>query len=146
MRSVKRDLWMPGGVRTEIHLDGGDTADAFCLLVDHPPAGWSLPPHLHLREAETMHVIAGEFEVEIDGRQSRMGPGDTVHVPQGTVHAGRNVGEATGRRVLLFSPAGIERFFVEVGRPHEDDEVELSAVLAAAGRSGWEFVAEERRI
>jgi hypothetical protein len=38
-------VWMPGGVRTEIQLTGADTDAAFCLLVDEPPAGWSLPPH-----------------------------------------------------------------------------------------------------
>ncbi|MBS1891542.1 MAG: hypothetical protein JST59_09620 [Actinobacteria bacterium] len=38
-------VWMPGGVRTEIHLTGDETGGAFCLLVDHPHAGWSLPPH-----------------------------------------------------------------------------------------------------
>jgi len=34
-----RTVWMPGGVRTEIHLAGEDTAGTFCLIVDHPPAG-----------------------------------------------------------------------------------------------------------
>ena len=40
-------VWMPGGVRTEIQLHGEDTGGAFCLLLDQPPAGWSLPAHLH---------------------------------------------------------------------------------------------------
>jgi len=60
-------VWMPGGVRTEIHLTGADTGGAFCLLVDHPPAGWSLPAHIHEDAAETIHVIEGEFEMTIDG-------------------------------------------------------------------------------
>ncbi|MCW2979239.1 MAG: hypothetical protein JWO14_966, partial [Solirubrobacterales bacterium] len=30
-------VYMPGGTRTEIHLDGTDTSGAFCLLVDNPP-------------------------------------------------------------------------------------------------------------
>jgi hypothetical protein len=51
---------MPGGVRTEIHLTGDDTGGAFCLLVDHPRAGWSLPPHVHDDAAETIHVIEGD--------------------------------------------------------------------------------------
>ena len=64
-------VFMPGGVRTEIHLDGSDTDGAFCLLVDHPPAGWALPPHLHTDAAETIGMEeffreAGSASAEID--------------------------------------------------------------------------------
>ena len=73
-------VWMPGGVRTEIHLVSDDTDGAFCLLVDEPPAGWSLPPHLHRGVAETIYIIEGEFEMEIDGERSALVAGQTVHV------------------------------------------------------------------
>ena len=59
-----------------------DTGGEFCLLVDHPPAGWSLPAHRHRNEAETIYVVEGEFEMEIDGTRSRLSPGQAVHVPQ----------------------------------------------------------------
>jgi len=135
-----RVVWMPGGVRTEVHLDSADTGGAFCLLVDEPPAGWSLPAHRHQREAETIHVIAGEFEMEVDGERSRLGPGETMHVPAGVVHASANVGNDTGRRILLFSPAGMERFFLETGAESPDAEVDPGAALESAIRHGWEFV------
>src|SRR2546421_540299 len=102
-------VWMPGSVRTEIHLVAEDTGGAFCLLVDHPPAGWSLPAHLHHGVAET-------------------------------VHAGGNVGTTPGRRIVIFTPAGMENFFLEAGTPSEDPEVALRAVLAAAARHGWQFI------
>jgi hypothetical protein len=60
-------VWMPGGVRTEIHLTGDDTDGAFCLLVDSPGPGWSLPSHIHKDAAETIHVVEGEFEMTVDG-------------------------------------------------------------------------------
>jgi quercetin dioxygenase-like cupin family protein len=132
-------VWMPGGVRTEIHLDGDETAGAFCLSVDHPPVGWSLPAHRHRDEAETIHVVEGEFELEIDGRSARVGPGETVHVPRGVVHSGRNVGSTTGRRIVVFSPAGMERFFREAGALSADAPIDLIAALDAATRHGWEF-------
>lgn len=134
-------VWMPGGVRTEIHLGAAQTGGAFCLLVDHPPARWSLPPHKHLHEAETIHVIEGEFEMRIDGVDLRLGPGQTAHIPAGTVHSGGNVGRSTGRRVILFSPAGLERFFVEAGAPDPGHEMEPLRAAAVASRHGWEFVA-----
>ena len=133
-------MWMPGGVRTEIQLDGQDTAGAFCLLVDQPPPGWSLPPHRHANEAETIHVVEGEFEMELEGTRARLAAGETIHIPRGAAHSGGNVGETPGRRVVIFSPAGMERFFLEAGQPTAESEPDLATVLASASRNGWEFV------
>jgi quercetin dioxygenase-like cupin family protein len=133
-------LWMPGGVRTEIHLDGAQTDGALCLVVDHPPQGWSLPPHRHLTEAETIHIIVGEFEIELEGEQAHLSAGQTIHIPRGAVRAGANVGAQPGRRLVVFSPAGIEGFFREVGAASPDAEPGGSAVAAVAMRYGWELV------
>lgn len=131
---------MPGGVRTEIQLTGADTGGAFCLLVDEPPAGWSLPPHVHTDPAETIHVIEGEFEMTVEGTTTRMGPGQTLHIPAGVVHAGGNVGVGSGRRLLVFSPAGMEEFFREAGAPSPAALVDRGAALESALRHGWRFV------
>jgi quercetin dioxygenase-like cupin family protein len=133
-------VYMPGGTRTEIHLDGTDTGGAFCLLVDNPPVGWSLPPHLHTDAAETIHVVEGEFEMKIDGRVERLAAGETVHIPAGVVHSGVNVGTSPGRRLLTFSPAGMEEFFREAGAPSPDAEPDRAATAGAAVRHGWRFV------
>jgi quercetin dioxygenase-like cupin family protein len=141
MPAVPQVVWMPGGVRTEIHLTGGDTGGAFCLLVDQPPAGRSLPAHLHSDAAETIHVIEGEFEMTVGGSTERLGPGQTVHIPAGVVHSGANVGPAPGRRLLTFDPAGMEGFFLDAGAASPDAEVDGRAALAAAIRHGWQFIA-----
>lgn len=141
---MPRVVWMPGGVRTEIHLTGEDTDGALCLLIDRPPAGWSLPAHRHQREAETIHIIEGEFEMDVDGQQSRITAGETIHIPRGVVHAGGNIGQQRGRRVVAFSPAGMEGFFLETGASGPDAELDLAAVLASATRFGWEFLTEPR--
>lgn len=137
-----RVVWMPGGVRTEIHLSAQDTGGAFCMLVDYPPAGWSLPPHVHNNEAETIHVLKGRFEIEVARQHSHLDRGQTVHVPQGVVHATANSGRSTGQRLLLFSPAGMERFFLEAGVSKEGAEIDVSATRACAIQHGWEFVEE----
>jgi quercetin dioxygenase-like cupin family protein len=135
-----RVVWMPGRVRTEIHLTSHDTAGEFCLLVDHPPAGWSLPAHLHHGRAETIHIVEGEFEMTINGQRELVRAGETCHIPPDVVHAGGNVGTATGRRIVIFSPAGMESFFLEAGTRAEDDEVDTGQAFAAATRHGWEFI------
>lgn len=131
---------MPGGVRTEIHLGGPDTNGAFCLLIDEPPGGWSLPPHLHQGVAETIHVVAGEFWMEVEGKRSILGAGETIHIPGDTVHSGGNLGETPGRRVVIFTPGGMERFFLEAGTSSAEAQVDLAGALAAAQRHGWKFL------
>ena len=145
MEPVPRVVWMPGEVCTEVHLTGEDTDDLFCLLVDHPPAGWSLPAHLHRGAAETIYVLEGEFEMTVDGHRSLLATGETLHVPAGTVHSGKNVGSTLGRRIVIISPAGMENFFLEVGAPSADDEIEQAAALDSATRHGWRFVGESGR-
>jgi quercetin dioxygenase-like cupin family protein len=145
MPASPRVVWMPGPLRTEVHLDSDDTGGAFCLLVDQPPAGWSLPPHLHRGVAETIHIVEGEFEMRLDGRRERLTAGQTLRVPADVIHAGGNVGGAPGKRIVIFSPAGMERFFLEAGARSEHDELDGASVRAAARRHGWEFMAREER-
>jgi quercetin dioxygenase-like cupin family protein len=144
MAADVRTVWMPGGVRTEVHVVSEDSGGAFCLLVDHPPAGWWLPAHRHRDHAETIHIVSGDFEMQIDGVTSRLSPGETVHIRRGVIHAGGNVGRHAGRRVVLFSPGGMERFFLEAGAANADLEIEPATVLAAATAHGWEFTAPRR--
>jgi mannose-6-phosphate isomerase-like protein (cupin superfamily) len=133
-------VWMPGSLRTEVHLGGDQTGGVFCLLIDEPPAAWSLPAHWHRNEAETIHIVEGEFEMEVDGERSLINAGQTIHVPRGVVHSSRNVGQRSGRRIVLFSPAGMEQFFLETGAPSPDAELDATAALASATRHGWVFV------
>lgn len=131
--------WMPGPLRVEVHLTGQETAGRLCLLVDHPRPGWSLPPHRHADEDETIHVVEGRFENVIDGHRSESGPGDTVHIPRGTLHSGGVIGAEPGRRVVVFSPAGVERLFLVGGAEREEDAPRGEELLRLAGECGWRF-------
>jgi hypothetical protein len=75
--------------------------------------------------------------------RSRLEAGESIHIPRGVVHSGSNVGAGSGRRVVLFSPAGLERFFLETGAAAPDADVDLPTALASAVRHGWEFVVRD---
>ena len=95
-----------------------DTGGAFCLLVDHPPAGWSLPAHRHLGEAETIHVIDGEFEIELRRHaHASVSAGETIHVPRGVMHASANVGEQSGSARGAVQPRGARALLPGGWRP-----------------------------
>ena len=123
------------GNELEIHLDGERTGGTLCVVVDHPPPEFRLVPHRHRDEDETIHIIEGTYEFQCDGESRPLGPGDTVHVPRGTAHAIRNTGDTAGRRVLVFHPAGIERFFRAASA--ERDPQRLATL---AREHGWELL------
>jgi hypothetical protein len=83
--------------------------------------------------------------MEIDGQRSRLMRGQTVHIPGGVVHSGGNAGATSGRRIVIFSPAGMEGFFREAGAPTSDAELDAAAALSSARRFGWEFIRAEPR-
>jgi hypothetical protein len=58
------------------------------------------------------------------------------------MHSGTTIGQQPGHRVVVFSPAGMERFFLEAGAPTAESEIDLAAALASAIRHGWEFTTE----
>jgi mannose-6-phosphate isomerase-like protein (cupin superfamily) len=130
-------VWL-GHTPVEIKLTGADTCGAFALFVDQPPVDWSLPAHRHLNEAETIYIALGEFEMTIGEEQSVLGPGDVAHVPAGVLHSGRSLSSEPGRRVLVFSPSGIERFFLEACT-EEKAELDVERFVQVAESYGWRF-------
>ncbi|MBM3840186.1 MAG: cupin domain-containing protein [Verrucomicrobia bacterium] len=53
-------------------------------------AGAVLPVHSHPHE-QVANVIAGEFELTINGETQRLGPGSVGIIPSHAVHSGRAV-------------------------------------------------------
>ncbi|HYI75149.1 MAG TPA: cupin domain-containing protein [Gaiellaceae bacterium] len=129
----------PGSEQTiEIVLDGADTGGLLALFRLRMPPGAGAPPHRHGREAETVVVLEGELWAEVDGVERTLGPGEAVHLPQGSLHAFR---ADTGAVVdVIATPAGLEDFFrvacpleAAAPPPAEDD------VRAALERAGLDF-------
>ena len=52
--------------------------------------GAELPEHGHPHE-QVSHVLEGEFELTIDGRTERLGPGTLAIVPPNVIHSGRAI-------------------------------------------------------
>lgn len=54
------------------------------IIVQMP--GQRNPLHYHKRKDETFHVLHGVLNVEIEGKQRTLHPGDTLWVPRGILH------------------------------------------------------------
>jgi mannose-6-phosphate isomerase-like protein (cupin superfamily) len=134
----------------EIKLTGAQTGGALCLLEDHPAPGFRPLLHLHRNEDEIVYIIEGEMVLLTDEGETPLGPGGLASIPRGTFHAFQNRGDTAARRLVAFTPAGIERFFLEVGIPAGDrrspppERQDPRDLLEAAERYGWEIKRTER--
>ena len=99
-----------------ITVTGEDTAGRFCVIDMHIPPGGGPPPHRHDFE-ETFIVLEGEMEATFRGKKSTVRAGDTLNIPANAPHQFHNTSTMPVRMVCICSPAGQERFFIEVGVP-----------------------------
>jgi quercetin dioxygenase-like cupin family protein len=98
-------------------LTGAHTGNAFSLLEALVPAGTGPPPHVHHAEDETFVLLEGELEFHAGEGVHRAQPGSVIFVPRGTVHHFANVGDGLARMLFMYSPAGMEAMFPEIGAP-----------------------------
>lgn len=111
------------------------TAGNFSILENEVPplAGPAL--HRHQHEDEMYVVLEGLFRFKLDGRMEQAPPGAFVYIPRGTPHCFQNVGDTLGRFLVMFTPAGMERYFEAQASlpPGAMDSEEHRAAAAAHG-------------
>ena len=71
--------------------------------------------HTHLREDEAFYVLEGEFSFLYGDRTINATAGSFVYIPKGILHTYKNLRSTTGRLLVVVTPAGLERFFEEIG-------------------------------
>jgi quercetin dioxygenase-like cupin family protein len=67
--------------------------------------------HLHVREDEMYYVLDGELAIQAGDQRFDAGAGAFVFIPRGTPHCLANLADDPARVLVLFTPAGMERFF-----------------------------------
>jgi quercetin dioxygenase-like cupin family protein len=99
-----------------IIVTGEQTDGRFCVIDMHIPPGGGPPPHRHDFE-ETFILLEGEMEATFRGKKSTVRAGDTLNIPANAPHQFHNTSSGAVRTLCICSPAGQEKFFVEVGVP-----------------------------
>ena len=99
-----------------ITVTGEETNGRFCLIDMHIPPGGGPPPHRHDFE-ETFILLEGEMDATFRGKKSIVRAGDTLHIPANAPHQFHNASAGPARMLCICSPAGQEKFFLEVGVP-----------------------------
>jgi len=139
--------WGPGDRYTFL-VTGAQNNGAYFIMEGIVPSGGGPPPHIHHHEEESFYVLEGTLEITLGERKVRATTGDFVQVPRGLVHRFQNTGSATARLLLIFSPAGIEKYFEEVlERVHDRSaaipmvtDAVIARLVDAGPKHGLEFV------
>jgi mannose-6-phosphate isomerase-like protein (cupin superfamily) len=105
--SEDRVLRLPAGELISIIRTGSETEGEVFEFESVLPSGLSGPPaHWHRVEQETFEVVEGRLRVRVGHAVRHLGPGESLVVAPGTVHAFSN---PTGERVRMITretPAG----------------------------------------
>ena len=77
--------WQDAGEPAESILQQRLEGDGFSAFRWTDAAGATYTPHAHEHD-ESLWIVAGEITFGSGGREYRLGPGDRLMLPRGTVH------------------------------------------------------------
>lgn len=101
----------PVGGPAVIKARAETTGGAFTALENVVPPMQGPPLHLHVREDEMYYVFDGLLRFKAGDRRFEADTGSFVFIPRGTAHCFQNIGDDHARILVMFTPAGMERFF-----------------------------------
>jgi mannose-6-phosphate isomerase-like protein (cupin superfamily) len=126
-----RPIWFLNSL-ARVKATAQTTGGAYGLLESLIPPGFSPPLHVHHREDESFWVLEGEFTFRCGEQSVRALPGAYVFLPRGVPHSFVVEGDTPGRILTMLTPGGGEEFFIEAGRPAEQESLPPSAPVDVA--------------
>lgn len=110
--SNRHTVIQPNGATQEILATSDQTGGAFSAMTIWGIAGEGPGPSItHTIGSETWYVLEGEYEFHVGDETFEGGPGTFVSVDVGQSHGFIN--KTDGKLLVIFSPGGYERFFME---------------------------------
>ena len=136
----------PIGGRMTVKVRDEDTTGAYSIHDNTIPPGSPGPrPHIHRNHEETFYVLEGELTVQAGTRTVTAPAGSFVVIPRGVVHQPSNPSSEPTRVLLIFSPAGMDRFFEEAAERRmplqavPTDPATLEELAKFTEKYGYEF-------
>src|SRR5678810_914808 len=104
-----------GAMGVRFMINGEDSGGGFSL-VEHPipPHALGAPLHRHSREDEYSYVLEGRVGALLGDEVVYGEVGDLIFKPRNQWHSFWNAGDEPARILEIISPAGFERYFVEL--------------------------------
>ncbi len=128
-------------------LSGKQTGGTFSLLEALVPPDTGPPPHIHHAEDETFILLEGELTFRLGNDNHDARAGTVIFVPKGTPHSFKNIGSGVARMMFMYSPAGMEGMFAEIGAPGKRgvqapplNPADIAAMIAIAPKYRFSIV------
>lgn len=74
------------GEEVTILLNGEQTGGRLTMWLETTPPGGGPPPHFHINDDETFHVLEGRVAFFQNSQWQEVGPGGSAFVPRGQLH------------------------------------------------------------
>lgn len=136
------------GSNYRIVLTGEQTGGKLAIIEMNIPPGSGPVPHRHPSFQESFYVLEGEVEMSTKAQTILAKKGAVVTIPlDGPVHCFKNRSDAPARLLCIVAPAGLDDFFLEIGKPAALGEMlqapvteeEKQQMRDAAGRYGQQL-------
>jgi quercetin dioxygenase-like cupin family protein len=101
----------PAGGPATFKARAETTNGTFTALENIIAPGQGPPLHVHIREDEMYYVLSGQLRFKADGQFFDAPTGAFMFIPRGTPHCFQNTGPGPAKLLVMFTPAGMERFF-----------------------------------
>ena len=147
-RGTDASAWYLGRQLVTFLATGEDTDGQFGLMEFRSRKGGEPPAHIHHGEDECFYVVDGAITFHVGDQIVQGQPGTWVVIPRGTVHSfAIDTEEVTV--LVLFTPAGFERFFQELSQPAlsvtepppPSGPPDIPHLIAVGAKYGCEFLA-----
>ena len=102
-----------------LHVAGAETQGQLSLVEGLLPQDAMTPLHMLPRVNQILYVLEGELTAYLPGVERVLRAGDSMLQPAGVPQTHRVTSAEPARVLAINSPAGFERFFIEIGRPAE---------------------------
>ncbi|MBD2518199.1 quercetin 2,3-dioxygenase [Nostoc sp. FACHB-973] len=138
--------WVLGDLYT-FKAVGEETGQAYALIEIIIQPQSSTPPHVHSHEDEAFYIQEGELEFQLHDQTILATPGTFLHFPKGQIHGFTNIGLEPVKLLCWVTPAGLEKFFMEIGVPVSESilsttvsPADMEKVLATAPSYGIKII------
>ena len=99
-------------------VSGEQTDQAYAIIDMLVPPGGGPGPHAHAAIQESFYMIDGEVVVRSETQTYTARQGAFVAIPKGgAVHSFTNESQAVAHLLCVVVPAGLEKFFEQIGQP-----------------------------
>lgn len=102
----------------KVILSGEQTGGSHAVIEMLVPPGGGPGPHAHKDFQEMFYVMEGEVEFKMEGGTYMARKGSLINIPLGgAVHCFKNKTNEVAHLLCTVVPAGLDRFFQEIGKP-----------------------------